>query len=350
MMKQTKVVSLADIQKDASLLEEAGQIIRRGGIVVFPTETVYGIGANGLDEKACKAIYEAKGRPSDNPLILTVPDKAAVSSVVATVSPTAQKLLDAFWPGPLTIIFPRKNCVPDAATGGLDTVALRCPDHALATAFLKACAVPVAAPSANLSGRPSPTTAEEVYHDMNGRVDMIIDGGPCHIGVESTIVECDAEGGVTILRPGGVTEEMLLSVVDHVDIDHSLVTGKGVPKAPGMKYRHYAPTAPMTVYVGTVEQVRHAMEEAYDTLTKEGKTVGFLVSSEVGNIFPKDRMYVFGDHGDKASLANQLYTGLLFFDDVHVDHILAEGTDEEGLGMAIMNRLKKAAGGHVIII
>lgn len=349
-MKKTKVVSITDIERDATLLEEAGEIIRHGGIVVFPTETVYGIGANGLDAAACRSIYEAKGRPSDNPLILTVPDQDAVASVAATISPTAQKLLDTFWPGPLTIIFPRKDCVPDAATGGLDTVALRCPDHAIATAFLKACAVPVAAPSANLSGRPSPTTAEEVYHDMNGRVDMIIDGGPCHIGVESTIVECGPDGGVTILRPGGVTEELLHQVVGHVDVDHSLITGKGVPKAPGMKYRHYAPTAPMTVYVGTVGHVRQAMQKAYDELTKEGKIVGFLVSREVSESFPKNRMYIFGSHNDKPSLASQLYTGLLFFDSVHVDYILAEGTDEEGLGMAIMNRMKKAAGGHVIMV
>ena len=176
-MKQTKIVRITDVEKDKALLEEAGRIIRDGGIVVFPTETVYGIGANGLDPDCCRSIYEAKGRPSDNPLILTVPDQAGAKKIAASVSPTAQKLLDTFWPGPLTIIFPRKACVPDAATGGLDTVAVRCPDHAIAHAFLQAAGVPVAAPSANLSGRPSPTTAEEVAHDMNGRVDMIIDGG-----------------------------------------------------------------------------------------------------------------------------------------------------------------------------
>ena len=203
-MKQKKMVRITDVEKDKAMLEEAGRIIRDGGIVVFPTETVYGIGANGLDADCCRSIYAAKGGPSDNPLILTVPDQEAAHRVAAYISPTAQKLLDAFWPGPLTIIFPRKSCVPDAATGGLDTVALRCPDHDIAHAFLKAACVPVAAPSANRSGRPSPTTAEEVAHDMDGRVDMIIDGGPCHIGVESTIIECHEEDTRTLHRPVGV--------------------------------------------------------------------------------------------------------------------------------------------------
>lgn len=348
-MKQTKIVRITDVEKDKDILEEAGRIIRDGGIVVFPTETVYGIGANGLNADCCRSIYAAKGRPSDNPLILTVPDQEAAHEVAAYVSPTAQKLLDAFWPGPLTIIFPRKSFVPDAATGGLDTVALRCPDHDIAHAFLKAAGVPVAAPSANRSGRPSPTTAEEVAHDMDGRVDMIIDGGPCHIGVESTIVECHDDDTVTILRPGGVTLPMLEEVVGKgkVDVDRHIITGKGVPKAPGMKYRHYAPSAPVTVYVGSVEHVRQAMEQQALGLTAEGKKVGFLVSRQTAEAFPKDAMYIWGDHDDKAALAAQLYTGLLFFDSVHVDHILAEGTDEEGLGMAIMNRMKKSAGGDV---
>ena len=242
-MKQTKLVEITDIEKQKAILEEAGQIIRDGGLVVFPTETVYGIGANGLDADACRSIYVAKGRPSDNPLILTVPDEEGARQAAAVIPPTAQKLMDRFWPGPLTIVLPRKPIVPDAATGGLDTVALRCPDHDICRAFLRCAGVPVAGPSANLSTRPSPTTAEEVMHDMDGRVDMVIDGGPCHIGVESTIVECNGEDGVTILRPGGVTVEMLQEVVPHVQLDTTLVTGKGVPKAPGMKYRHYAPKA-----------------------------------------------------------------------------------------------------------
>ncbi|MGE1061437.1 L-threonylcarbamoyladenylate synthase [Megasphaera paucivorans] len=347
-MKQTKMVHITNVDAAKNVFEEAGRIIRNGGLVVFPTETVYGIGANGLDAEACRGIYAAKGRPSDNPLILTVPDKEAVKKVAAFITPTAQKLLDTFWPGPLTIIFPRQPHIPDAATGGLDTVALRCPDHKIAHAFLQAAGVPVAGPSANLSGRPSPTTAEEVAHDMNGRVDMIIDGGPCHIGVESTIVECNVDDTVTILRPGAITLEMLRKIISNVLIDTNLVTGKGIPKAPGMKYRHYAPAAPMTVAVGTVKNVTLALRERYTKAGQEGKKVGFLVSRQVAEAFPKEMMYIWGEHGDKPALASQLYTGLLFFDNVKVDYILAEGVDAAGLGMAIMNRMKKAAGGDVI--
>ena len=348
-MKQTKLVRISDIHKDKAVLEEAGRIIRAGGLVVFPTETVYGIGANGLDADACRSIYAAKGRPSDNPLILTVPDQQGAEKVAACITPTAKKLMDRFWPGPLTIIFPRQPQVPDAATGGLDTVALRCPDHEICRAFLRCAAVPVAGPSANLSTRPSPTTAEEVMHDMDGRVDMVIDGGPCHIGVESTIVEC-TDDAVTILRPGGVTIDMLKEVVSDVRLDDSLVTGKGVPKAPGMKYRHYAPSAPMTVVVGSVDDVVAELKKLYEKAVREGKTVGFLVSREVGQYFPHDDMYVWGSHGDKTALANQLYTGLLSFDTDVVDLILAEGVDADGLGLAVMNRMKKAAGGSVIIV
>ncbi len=347
-MKKTKLVRITDVEKDKAALQEAGHIIRQGGLVVFPTETVYGIGANGLDADACRGIYAAKGRPSDNPLILTVPDQDGAAKAAAEITPTAKKLMDRFWPGPLTIIFPRQPHIPDAATGGLDTVALRCPDHDICRAFLRYAAVPVAGPSANLSTRPSPTTAQEVMHDMDGRVDMVIDGGPCQIGVESTIIECTGSNAVTILRPGGVTADMLKEVVAGVRMDASLLTGQGVPKAPGMKYRHYAPSAPMTVIVGTADGVVAKMGELYAQASGEGKKVGFLVSEEVGCRFPQRHMHIWGRHGDKEALANQLYTGLLSFDEDKVDLILAEGVDDEGLGMAIMNRMKKAAGGSII--
>lgn len=349
-MKDTKLIRITDIVQQQDILEEAGRIIRDGGLVVFPTETVYGIGANGLDADACRSIYTAKGRPSDNPLILTVPDAEAVKQAAAVIPPVAKQLMDTFWPGPLTIVLPRQANVPDAATGGLDTVAVRCPDHAVAKAFLQCAGVPVAGPSANLSTRPSPTTADEVYHDMKGRVDMILDGGPCQIGVESTIVECTADDELTILRPGGVTIDMLKEIVPHVALDTTLVTGKGVPKAPGMKYRHYAPAAPMIAVVGDVAGVTAKIKELYAEAVKDGKKVGFVVSEEVGAQFPGDNTFVWGKHDDKVALANQLYNGLLFFDSDPVDLILAEGTDEDGLGMAIMNRMKKAAGGHVIVL
>ena len=346
-MKHTKFVRITDIEKDKPLLEEAAQIIRAGGLVVFPTETVYGLGGNGLDVRAIHSIYEAKGRPSDNPVILHVAGQEAVRTIASVVTPTAQRLLDTFWPGPLTIIFPRQAHIPDAATGGLETIAIRWPSHPLAHEFLRLAQVPVAAPSANISGRPSPTTAEEVAADMDGRVDMILDSGPCDIGVESTVVEC-GDDSVTILRPGGVTEDMLRRVVSRVELDTHLVTGQGIPKAPGMKYRHYAPSAPMTVVTGPMEEIARKLGELYAKALQDGQTVGFLVSEEVGANFPQTHMFVWGHHGDKQALANQLYTGLLSFDGKPVDLILAEGTDTDGLGLAIMNRMKKAAGGHWI--
>lgn len=346
-MKHTKMVRITDIEKDAEALEEAARIIRAGGLVVFPTETVYGLGGNGLDPDAIRRIYAAKGRPSDNPVILHVAGQDNVSGIASVITPTAQRLLDAFWPGPLTIIFPRQAHIPDAATGGLDTIAIRCPSHPVAHEFLRLARVPVAAPSANISGRPSPTTAGEVAADMDGRVDMILDSGPCNIGVESTVVEC-GDDAVTILRPGGVTEAMLQQVVSRVSLDTHLVTGQGIPKAPGMKYRHYAPAAPMTVVTGSPEAVGDKITALYEAARTEGKCVGFLVSEELSHRFPQENMFIWGHTGDKAALARELYTGLLSFDHKTIDLILAEGTDTDGLGLAIMNRMKKAAGGNWI--
>ena len=311
-MKDTKLVKLTGTSADKNVLEEAGRLIRQGELVIFPTETVYGIGANGLDAASCRAIYTAKGRPSDNPLILTV---------------------------------------PDAATGGLDTVALRCPDHTGCREFLKAAGVPVAGPSANLSGRPSPTTAAEAFHDMEGRVAMILDGGPCTVGVESTIVEV-LDNVVTVLRPGAVTEEMLSEVAPYVTTDTHLVTGKGVPKAPGMKYRHYAPEAPVRVFVGSADQVSKAVGDVRSATENDGKRLGYLLSREViekAEVTGKD-VYCWGTHGNKTELAKELYRGLLFFDEHPVDLIVAEGVETGGIGTAVMNRMKKAADGDVTTV
>ena len=277
-MKETKIRSIDGTEKDIPVLKEAGQIIRAGGLVVFPTETVYGIGANGLDADACRSIYTAKGRPSDNPLILTVPGKEEAKAAASYVPALAEKLMDIFWPGPLTLVLPRKAVVPDAATGGLDTVALRCPAHAGCRAFLRAA---------------------------------------------STIVEV-LEDEVVILRPGAVTEEMLAAVTPRVTVDKTLITGTGVPKAPGMKYRHYAPNAPMQVF--------------------------YLVSTETADLLQTADAptFVWGRHGDKKELARNLYTGLLFFDTAPADYILAEGVAAGDIGTAVMNRMKKAAAGAVV--
>ena len=330
-MKDTKLVKLTGTSADKNVLEEAGRLIRQGELVIFPTETVYGIGANGLDAAACRAIYTAKGRPSDNPLILTVPDKAGVEAVVSYLPPLAETLIEKFWPGPLTLVLPRKDTVPDAATGGLDTVALRCPDHA--------------------GCRPSPTTASEAFHDMEGRVAMILDGGSCTVGVESTIVEV-LDNVVTVLRPGAVTEEMLAEVAPYVTTDTHLVTGKGVSKAPGMKYRHYAPEAPVRVFVGSADQVSKAVGEVRTAAENDGKRLGYLLSREViekSEVTGKD-VYCWGTHGNKTELAKELYRGLLFFDEHPVDLIVAEGVETGGIGTAVMNRMKKAADGDVMTV
>lgn len=347
-MKQTKLVEITDIEKQKAILEEAGRIIRDGGLVVFPTETVYGIGANGLDADACRSIYVAKGRPSDNPLILTVPDEEGARQAAAVIPPTAQKLMDRFWPGPLTIVLPRKPIVPDAATGGLDTVALRCPDHDICRAFLRCAGVPVAGPSANLSTRPSPTTAEEVMHDMDGRVDMVIDGGPCHIGVESTIVECNGDDGVTILRPGGVTIEMLQEVVPHVRLDTTLVTGKGVPKAPGMKYRHYAPKGNLTIVEGPQEKVTACINEKLSEGHKQGLKTGVIATDETIEQYQADVKRSLGSRKNEEAIAHHLFEVLRQMDDEEVQLIFTESFAETGLGQATMNRLLKAAGHQVI--
>ena len=312
--------------------------LRNGELVSIPTETVYGLGANGLDPEAMDKIYAAKGRPSDNPLILHVPNSESIKPLVTAVSKTAQLLMDTFWPGPLTITLPKSDLVPDRATGGLPRVALRCPDHKVCRALLERAGVPIAAPSANISGRPSPTTSQDVYHDMNGRISYILDAGPCTIGVESTVVEVH-DDKVIILRPGGITKAQLENVVSTVEYDTALVNATTKPKAPGMKYTHYAPDAPMTVVVGSPEGIACTFKKLSEG--KEGP-IGCLVIHETYDLIKDDTRFMchcFGHHGDALSLGHDFYKSLLHFNENHVTLILAEGVNDEGFGVAIMNRL-----------
>lgn len=335
-------------------IELAGTLLRVGDLVAIPTETVYGLGANGLATDAMDRIYEAKGRPSDNPLILHIPDQNMVPRLVKSISPLEQRLMDTFWPGPLTITFEKSHLVPERATGGLSRVALRCPDHDLCRKILQVAGVPIAAPSANRSGRPSPTTAEAVLHDMEGRIQAVMDGGPCHIGVESTVVQVE-DDRITILRPGGVTKEMLEMVCDHVVYDTALVDASAAPKAPGMKYRHYAPDMPTTVFVGTPEQVAHACIEGM----REGASIGLLLSEvtwqlvqamledeQIRSVVPN----IYGPTVEAEALANHLYSSLLAFNEDKVDLLYIEGCPSEGLGVAVMNRLEKASSHQVIYL
>ena len=344
---QTQVIKITDIRAQGQALEEAGAIIREGGLVAFPTETVYGLGANGLDGRACRGIYAAKGRPSDNPLILHVADRQMIGAIAAEVTPLAEKLLAAFCPGPITLIMKRKPSVPDEITGGLATVGIRMPESDVARAFIKAAGVPVAAPSANISGRPSPTTAEAVLHDLEGRVPLILDGGHCHFGVESTIVDCTGKQAV-ILRPGAITEEMLAEVAGEVMIDPALVGADAIPRAPGMKYKHYAPKAPLTLVEGAPESIVPAMQAQIRHWQAEGHKVGVIASREVLNnlsrLVPRELMADYGGQGDLPTIAANLYEALRYFDTTAADRLLGEGTTSEGLGLAIMNRLHKASG------
>ena len=365
---QTKIVKIDDVKAQRADIAAAGEILRAGGIVAFPTETVYGLGANGLDAKACAGIYAAKGRPSDNPLILHVANRGMLDAIAAEVPEMAEQLLAAFCPGPITLILRRKPVVPLAITGGLDTVGIRMPENDVARAMIKAAGVPIAAPSANISGRPSPTTAEAVLADMEGRIPLVLDGGACDFGVESTIVDCTGDVA-TILRPGAITREMLAEVVGEVRLDPALAVrpvaaaavpaaavtldpafaeGGVVPKAPGMKYTHYAPKAPLTLLEGAPAGMTAAFRREVLRLQAEGHTVGVIASAPVaeslGDIVPAALVYSYGAQGDLRAIAANLYEALRSFDDQPADCLLGEAVTEKGLGLAIMNRLHKASG------
>ena len=336
--------------------EHAAELIRSGALVAFPTETVYGLGANGLDAAACARIYEAKGRPSDNPLILHVSDLAMAYAAASAMPPLAAHLLTAFAPGPITVILPKAKHIPNLVTGGLSTVGVRCPDNAIARSLIRAAGVPIAAPSANASGRPSPTTAAMVQEDMAGRIPLILDGGSCRLGVESTIVDCTEEHTVTILRPGAVTREMIAAELPHADVrmDAALTTADEAPRAPGMKYTHYAPRMPLTVYVGEAVAVEGVLREEILRRTAAGERVALIASSETimalcGTI-PAAYTYHCGARGNHGALASCLYDALRHFDATDATSLLAEGTGAVGLGLAIMNRLRKASGGRVVYV
>ncbi len=334
---------------DLKVLEEAGELLRNGDLVAFPTETVYGLGANALNEQAAAKIYEAKGRPSDNPLIVHVCDEKQVKKVVRSIPDNAKKLMEKFWPGPLTIIFHKADIVPFATTGGLDTVAVRMPDHKVALKLMEVSDMVIAAPSANTSGRPSPTTAMHVKDDLDGKIAMIIDGGEVGIGIESTIVDVTGEIPM-ILRPGYITRNMLEEVVGQVEID-SAITGpmkEGVkPKAPGMKYKHYAPKADFTIYEGENIRVSQKINERALKCLEEGYKVGIIASDETIANYKYGDVVSIGSRNDELSISKKLYRVLREFDDKNVDYIFGENFESEELGYAIMNRMLKAAGYQV---
>ena len=322
----------------------AKNILLSGGLVAFPTETVYGLGGNALDEEAAKKIYAAKGRPSDNPLIAHIANRETLADLTDEIPEKGIRLMDKFWPGPLTIIFKKKSTVPYGTTGGLDTVAVRMPNHPAALSFLEAVEVPVAAPSANISGRPSPTLACHVKEDLDGRIDMIIDGGKVGIGIESTIVDLTEEIPV-ILRPGYITKEMLEEVVGEVRMDAGLVSENVRPKAPGMKYRHYAPKGELTIFEGNTEEVIRHINRLAEEYSDE--KVGILATEETKDKYQKGHVICVGSRKEET-ISKELYGALREFDAWGAKYIFAESFSGEPHGEAIMNRLAKAAGQRIV--
>ena len=387
---KTRIFSKKDI-------EEAAQILKTGGLVAFPTETVYGLGGNGLDKEAARKIYAAKGRPSDNPLILHVSKMEEVYPLVENVPEKAKLLMESFWPGPLTLILKKSKIVPLESTGGLDTVAIRCPDNALTLELIERAGLPVAGPSANLSGSPSPTEASHVYHDLSGRIEGILDDGAVGIGVESTILDMSTDRP-TLLRPGAITLEDLTDVLgEKPEIDPTLLGKKMedgfIPKAPGMKYRHYAPKAEMVLFCSLEEKESEEKESKKKELEdktsekrrsedriSEGKESEYKVSKRIaeyleeeGRGFPREKIAVFcaeetkhfyqemaekegivlkvlGRRDEPLSMTHNLFRLLRECDEEGIELILSEGYSEKGIGFALMNRMKKAAGQKIILI
>ena len=332
-------------------LEEACRILQKGGLVAFPTETVYGLGGDAMYSEASAKIYAAKGRPSDNPLIVHIADMDALEDIAQSVPEAAVKLADHFWPGPLTMIFPKKEAVPKSTTGGLETVAVRMPSHPAARALIRESGVYIAAPSANTSGRPSPTKAEHVKEDLDGRIDMILDGGAVGIGLESTIVDLST-GVPTILRPGYITGEMLEDVLGEVQVDPAILSQKMNPnivaKAPGMKYRHYAPKGQMTIIEGDTGKVVDEINRLVKEKTDEGCSVAVIATEETKDAYACANVRSVGSRATEGSIAAGLYDILREMDHIGAEYIYAESFEKDTLGKAIMNRMLKAAAYHVI--
>lgn len=330
---------------------KAAEIIKSGGLVAFPTETVYGLGGDGLNPKASEKIYKAKGRPSDNPLILHISHISELDNIVCEINENAKKLIDQFWPGPLTLIFKKREIVPKQTTGGLDTVAVRFPENKVANMFIKMCGTPIAAPSANTSGRPSPTRASHVEYDLSGKIDMIIDGGHCEFGLESTIVDVSGNDIPCLLRPGSVTLEMLKEVLGEVNVDKAIVgklSAGEKPKAPGMKYTHYSPSADVVIVRGNDDDIVRTINEFVAKANAEGFKTGVIATEENKDKYNNTDVLVVGTKSEPATIGANLFKMLRKCDYHGVEKVFAEGLKEDELGLAIMNRLKKAAGYSII--
>lgn len=337
-------------------LDGAASVLRAGGLVAFPTETVYGLGANALDCDAVDKIYKAKGRPSDNPLIIHIADRNVLDSIVSEVPSSALSLMDSFWPGPLTMIMPKSSNIPSVITAGLDTVAVRMPSNPIALALIKKAGVPVAAPSANSSGKPSPTMAKHVIEDLSGKVDIIIDGGSTNVGVESTVLDITSRPPM-ILRPGGVTVEQLSKLLPAVGTDPAAACiytiDSPAPRSPGMKYRHYSPEASLLLIQGSPENTVAEISRRAELYIREKRSIGLLITEETAGhygaeLYTSCKVLSLGSRKNPETLASNLFRCLREFDEKEVEVILAETPEEKGIGNAVMNRMVKAAGGNII--
>ncbi|MDC7290325.1 L-threonylcarbamoyladenylate synthase [Blautia schinkii] len=346
---RAEIVCMTAGHPDEETLARAGRILKEGGLVAFPTETVYGLGGNALDPRASMKIYAAKGRPSDNPLIVHIAEMEKLSEIVAEIPEGAKVLAEKYWPGPLTMILPKADIVPKETTGGLDSVAVRFPSDPIAQALIKAAGGFVAAPSANTSGRPSPTTAGHVEEDLGDAVDMIIDGGQVGIGLESTIVDFTEEIPV-VLRPGYISLEMLRDTLGEVRMDQGLIKSDSTvrPKAPGMKYRHYAPKADLSIVEGDTDAVVAAINSYAAQAEKQGLQVGIIATDETMERYPYGVVKSIGSREDEETIARHLYEVLRDFDQYQVSAIYSEAFYTPRMGQAIMNRLLKAAGHKII--
>ena len=345
----TKVSKIKSVIKEQDKIEEAAQIIKKGGIVAFPTETVYGLGADALNQEAVKKIFIAKGRPQDNPLIIHVASKN-IDKYVEEIPPVAESLMNKFWPGPLTIILKKKDIIPDVTSANLKSIGIRMPDNDVARKLIELSGTAIAAPSANISGRPSPTDLERCVEDLDGRVDLIIGGDNSKIGVESTIVDCTVNPPL-VLRPGGITLEMLKEIDSSIEIDMAIMqkpNEKLKPKAPGMKYRHYAPKAKVIIISGNRKKTVAKIKEMVDYNIDKQNKVCILTVEENESEYQEGNKIVLGSLSDLSTVAKNLFEALRKCDDLGADLILAEAYEEKGVGIAIMNRLNKAAGFDII--
>lgn len=347
-MKETSVIKIDKDNIDKAAFEIPKDVLKSGGLVAFPTETVYGLGANALDTDAVKNIFKAKGRPSDNPLIVHIWNVSQIDELVLEISESAKLLIDKFWPGPLTLLFKKSEKVPLVTSGGLETVAIRMPDNEIALRLLESVNIPIAAPSANTSGRPSPTNSQHVLEDLNGKVDIIIDGGITGVGLESTVLDLTCETPM-ILRPGGVTYEDLIKVLGKVEYDPAIETMKENvrPKSPGQKYRHYSPLADMEIFSGNIDLMIKEINKKAEEYTEKGLNVGIIATDETIDKYSSLNIKSVGSRKKLETIATNLFHVLREFDKLDVDVILSEGVEETQIGKAIMNRMKKAAGGNI---